>query len=89
VGKWAIHPSQIDIANHVFTPTPDEVALARRAVDAVREAEITGAGAASLGGIMIDAATARMFQVTLDRAALIERRAGNLQRLRGPRGASQ
>jgi citrate lyase subunit beta/citryl-CoA lyase len=77
VGKWAIHPSQIDIANHIFTPTPDEVTLARRAVDAVREAETTGAGAASLGGIMIDAATARNFQVTLDRAALIERRPGH------------
>lgn len=75
-GKWAIHPSQIDIANEVFAPTADEIARARRAVDAVRDAEASGAGAAGLGGIMIDAATARIFQGTLDRAALIERARG-------------
>jgi citrate lyase subunit beta / citryl-CoA lyase len=74
VGKWAIHPSQIDIANEVFAPTPEEVERAREAVEAVRAAEEGGAGAAALGGTMIDAATARIFQVTLDRAALIERR---------------
>jgi citrate lyase subunit beta/citryl-CoA lyase len=73
VGKWAIHPSQLDIANEVFAPTAEEVELARRAVAAVRAAEDSGAGAASLGGTMIDAATARIFQVTLDRAALVER----------------
>jgi citrate lyase subunit beta / citryl-CoA lyase len=75
VGKWAIHPSQIGIANEVFAPTADEVERAREAVEAVRKAEASGAGAASLGGMMIDAATARIFQVTLDRAALIEQRA--------------
>ena len=74
VGKWAIHPSQIDLANDVFAPTAEEVEQARRAVEAVREAEAAGSGAASLGGMMIDAATARIFQVTLDRAALIEQR---------------
>ena len=74
VGKWAIHPSQIEIANEVFAPTEDEVALARQAVDAVRDAEAAGSGAASLGGMMVDAATARIFQGTLDRAARIEER---------------
>jgi citrate lyase subunit beta/citryl-CoA lyase len=74
VGKWAIHPSQIEIANEVFAPTEAEIERARQAVEAVREAEAGGAGAASLGGMMIDAATARIFQVTLDRAALIARR---------------
>ena len=74
VGKWAIHPSQIEIANEVFAPTADEVERARQAIEAVRKAEASGAGAASLGGMMIDAATARVFQVTLDRAALVEQR---------------
>lgn len=74
VGKWAIHPSQITLANDVFAPTAEEVSLAQRAVDAVRDAEAAGAGAASLGGMMIDAATARVFQTTLDRANLIEAR---------------
>lgn len=71
VGKWAIHPSQIEIANDVFAPTGAEVERARRAVEAVRAAEAAGAGAADLDGVMIDAATARIFQVTLDRAAQI------------------
>ena len=68
VGKWCIHPSQIEIANEVFAPSEDEVAKAREAIDAVREAEARGDGAAALNGMMIDAATARIFQVTMDRA---------------------
>lgn len=74
VGKWAIHPSQIQVANEVFAPTPEEVERARQAVDAVRAAEAGGAGAASLNGMMIDAATARIFEVTLAREALIQGR---------------
>jgi citrate lyase subunit beta/citryl-CoA lyase len=74
VGKWAIHPGQIDLANEVFAPTAEEIERARQAVEAVRAAEEGGAGAATLAGTMIDAATARIFQVTLDRAALIEER---------------
>lgn len=71
VGKWAIHPSQVDIANEVFTPTIDEVTQARRIVEAVEEAEAAGSGAANLGGIMIDAATSRIFRATLDAAERI------------------
>jgi citrate lyase subunit beta/citryl-CoA lyase len=69
VGKWCIHPSQVAIANRVFAPTADEIAEARAAVEAVAEAEARGEGAANLNGMMIDAATTRLFQVTLDRAA--------------------
>lgn len=68
VGKWAIHPAQVPIANEVFAPTSEEIARARAAIEAVREAEAGGAGAASMGGMMIDAATARIFQTVLDRA---------------------
>lgn len=71
LGKWAIHPSQVSIANEVFGPTDAEVERARSVVDAVRAAEEGGAGAGDLGGTMIDAATARIFQNTLDRADLI------------------
>lgn len=74
VGKWAIHPSQIALANEVFAPTAREVERAREAVDAVRAAERDGLGAATLGGMMIDAATARIFQGVVDRADLIEAR---------------
>lgn len=68
VGKWAIHPSQIPIANEAFAPTIDEVVQARAVVDAVKAAEAAGQGAASLDGVMIDAATARIFETVLVRA---------------------
>lgn len=68
VGKWAIHPSQIDIANRVFAPTQDEIEKAQAAVDAVEEAARNGLGAASFRGMMVDAATARIFYAVLERA---------------------
>ena len=68
VGKWAIHPSQVPIANEVFAPTAEEISQARSVVEAVRAAEDAGQGAASLGGMMIDAATARIFEAVLERA---------------------
>jgi citrate lyase subunit beta/citryl-CoA lyase len=71
VGKWAIHPSQVSVANEVFSPTAEEVTVAERIVGAVRAAEADGSGAASVEGRMIDAATARIFQTVLDRAAAI------------------
>lgn len=68
VGKWAIHPSQISIANEVFAPTKAEIERAAAAVSAVKEAEEAGLGAASFQGMMIDAATARIFEAVLARA---------------------
>jgi citrate lyase beta subunit len=61
-GKWAIHPSQIALANEVFTPPPAEVDRARRILVALDEAARDGRGAAQLDGRMIDAASARMAQ---------------------------
>ena len=71
VGKWAIHPAQAPIANQVFSPSDEAVALARKVVDAVAAAEAEGSGAARLGGTLIDAASARIFQGVLDRAELV------------------
>ena len=73
VGKWAIHPSQIAIANDVFAPTEHEIALARRMCDAYRAAEQAGAGAAGAGGILVDAAAVRIFEAVLERARLTGR----------------
>jgi citrate lyase subunit beta/citryl-CoA lyase len=70
VGKWCIHPNQIVAANEVFAPTRAEIDEARRVVAAVREAEEQGQGAARLGGVMVDAASARIFEGVLDRARL-------------------
>jgi citrate lyase subunit beta / citryl-CoA lyase len=70
VGKWAIHPSQIEIANEVYAPTQQEIDNARAVVKAVQDAEAAGQGAASLNGVMIDAATARIFEAVLEQARL-------------------
>jgi citrate lyase subunit beta / citryl-CoA lyase len=70
VGKWCIHPSQIPIANDIYAPTPTEIDNARTIVNAVRQAEATGNGAATLDGIMIDAATTRVYELLLERARL-------------------
>ena len=59
-GKWAIHPSQIDLANEVFSPPEAEVTRARRIIEELRKAEAMGKGAAQLDGRMIDAASERM-----------------------------
>ena len=75
-GKWAIHPSQIALANEVYSPTEDEVRAARGIVEAYREAERAGSGAAGHGGALIDAAAVRMMEGTLTKAELIERRSG-------------
>ncbi|HZT65734.1 MAG TPA: CoA ester lyase [Acidimicrobiales bacterium] len=68
VGKWAIHPDQVGIANEVFSPTEREIEQARAVVGAVRQAEESGEGSANLNGVMIDAATARIFEAVLRRA---------------------
>ena len=59
-GKWAIHPTQIALANEVFSPPEKEVNRARRIIEMLREAEEQGKGAAALDGKMIDAASERM-----------------------------
>jgi citrate lyase subunit beta/citryl-CoA lyase len=69
-GKWAIHPSQVELANRVFTPPDAEVTRARRIIDELRKAEQDGRGAAALDGKMIDAASERMARtvITVDDA---------------------
>jgi len=59
-GKWAIHPSQIALANEVFTPPASEVEKAKRILVALQEAAAQGKGAAALDGRLIDAASERM-----------------------------
>ena len=59
-GKWAIHPSQIELANKVFSPPESEVIKAMRIIEELDKAAKEGKGAAQLDGRMIDAASARM-----------------------------
>lgn len=74
-GKWAIHPTQIGLANEVFSPLDKEVARARRIIEVLKEAEEQGKGAASLDGKMIDAASERMARNVLVTSDMIERSA--------------
>jgi citrate lyase subunit beta/citryl-CoA lyase len=73
-GKWAIHPSQVALANDVFTPPPKEVERARKILDALDQAAKEGRGAAQLDGKMIDAASARMAQNVVNTADAIDKR---------------
>ncbi len=67
-GKWAIHPSQIELANEVFTPSTAEVGRATRIVEAMAQAAREGKGAVSLDGRLIDIASIRMAESLLDKA---------------------
>jgi malyl-CoA/(S)-citramalyl-CoA lyase len=67
-GKWAIHPSQIELANQVFTPSAAEVIRAGRIMDAMAQAAKEGRGAVSLDGRLIDIASIRMAQALIAKA---------------------
>jgi len=58
-GKWAIHPSQIGLANAVYSPSEAEIAKARRILEAMEQAQKEGKGAVSLDGQLIDIASIR------------------------------
>ena len=75
-GKWAIHPSQIALANAVFTPGEQEVTRARRILEELDKARAEGRGAVSLDGRMIDAASIRQAQMLIGKVEQIEAAAG-------------
>jgi citrate lyase subunit beta/citryl-CoA lyase len=68
-GKFAIHPSQIDIINETFSPQPEDVEYARRVVQAWKEAEAAGRGSLDLDGKMVDVPVVKRAQNLL---ALVE-----------------
>ena len=70
-GKWAIHPSQIALANEVFTPSAAEVDKARRIMEAMAQAAREGKGAVSLDGRLIDIASIRMAEALLAKSQAI------------------
>jgi malyl-CoA/(S)-citramalyl-CoA lyase len=76
-GKWAIHPSQIELANQVFSPSQAEVIRARRIIEAMAQAAKEGRGAVSLDGRLIDIASIRMAQALLAKADSIPGFAAN------------
>jgi malyl-CoA/(S)-citramalyl-CoA lyase len=71
VGKWAIHPKQIALANEVFTPSEAKVGEAREILAAMEEAKRTGAGAAVYKGRLVDIASIRQAEVIVRQAEMI------------------
>jgi citrate lyase subunit beta/citryl-CoA lyase len=65
VGKWAIHPSQIDIALDVYSPKAEDIVRARKLEKAYAEAEAQGLGAINVDGIMVDVASIRILRNTV------------------------
>lgn len=75
-GKWAIHPSQVALANEVMSPAEAEIEKARRILVAMEEAARAGQGAVSLDGRLIDYASIRQAEALVRKAEQIETRDG-------------
>ena len=71
VGKWAIHPKQIALANEIFTPSEEKVAEAREILAAMEEAKASGAGATVYKGRLVDIASIKQAEVIVNQARLI------------------
>jgi malyl-CoA/(S)-citramalyl-CoA lyase len=79
VGSWSLHPVQIDIARKVFSPDPDEVAFARKVIEAIPD----GAGVHMIDGKMQDDATWKQCRVMVDLAEMLARKDPELKTLYG------
>jgi malyl-CoA/(S)-citramalyl-CoA lyase len=73
-GKWAIHPSQVALANEIYTPPAKEVERAEAILAALKEAHEKGFGAVALKGVLIDAASIRQAHVIVKQMAMIKER---------------
>ena len=67
VGAWSLHPVQIDIAKKVFSPDPDEVAFAKKVIEAIPD----GAGVHMIDGKMQDDATWKQCKVMVELAEML------------------
>src|SRR6266516_831719 len=71
VGKWAIHPGQIDVANQVYAPSQEEVDYASKLDALYREGQEKGLGAVVFEGRMIDMALVRNASNVIEKAEMI------------------
>ena len=76
-GKTLIHPNQIETCNAVFSPSPDEVTLARKMIAAFDMPESSDKGVVQIDGRMVERMHAEMARRTVAIAEVIETRAGN------------
>jgi len=73
-GKFAIHPSQLDIINETFSPSTEEIAYARQITGAWKQAEAEGRGSLSMDGRMVDVPVVKRAQNLLAFAEAIAAR---------------
>ena len=71
VGKWAIHPKQVELANEVFTPSAEAVAEAKEILAAMEKAKAEGAGATVYKGRLVDIASIKQAEVIVRQAEMI------------------
>ena len=79
VGAWSLHPAQLEIARRVFSPDPDEVAFARKVIEAIPD----GRGVHMIDGKMQDDATWKQCKVMVDLAEQLSRKDPELARAYG------
>ncbi|MCR9146820.1 MAG: CoA ester lyase [Rhodobacteraceae bacterium] len=72
VGKWAIHPKQIALANEIFTPSDEAVQEAREILKAMEDAKARGEGATTYKGRLVDIASIKQAEVIVKSAEMIE-----------------
>lgn len=70
-GKWAIHPSQVPLANEVFNPSDVQIQWANEIIEEISKAQATGRGAFALRGQLIDLAHLKLARNILDRRDLL------------------
>ena len=75
-GKWAIHPSQVAVANDVFSPSPAQVRMAQEVEAALDRSVREGAGAVGHGGVLVDMAHAKLADALLGRHRAVRARDG-------------
>ncbi|TCS63502.1 HpcH/HpaI aldolase/citrate lyase family protein [Varunaivibrio sulfuroxidans] len=71
-GKWAIHPSQTALANHLFSPSSEEIDKAKRILAAMEQAQKEGKGAVTLDGKLIDIASIKQAEVVVRKAEQVK-----------------
>ncbi|MFC3142499.1 L-malyl-CoA/beta-methylmalyl-CoA lyase, partial [Psychromarinibacter halotolerans] len=71
VGKWAIHPKQVALANEVFTPSAEKVTEAREILAAMEDAKASGSGATVYKGRLVDIASIKQAEVIVRQAEMI------------------
>src|SRR4051794_25322392 len=84
VGAWSLHPAQIEIAKKVFSPDPDEVAFAKKVIEAIPD----GRGVHMIDGKMQDDATWKQCKVMVSLAEMLARKDPELAEAYGMNGAA-